>query len=80
MRLTFPGDSTLIPILLRYLRYLNALDLAPIVAKHHQDLPRGLMMGAGWVINVIVADWIIRRRNTRPSSRRATSSALAQSA
>lgn len=27
-------------------------------------LPRGLMMGAGWVINVLVAEWIIRSRLT----------------
>jgi uncharacterized membrane protein len=26
---------------------------------------RGIMMGAGWVINVIVAEWIIRRRRGR---------------
>ena len=29
------------------------------------ELPRGLMMGAGWVINVAVAEWIIRRRRAR---------------
>lgn len=28
--------------------------------------PRALMMGAGWAINVIVAEWIIRRPKTRP--------------
>jgi uncharacterized membrane protein len=27
---------------------------------------RAVLMGAGWVINVIVAEWIIRRRTTRP--------------
>lgn len=26
------------------------------------DGPRAVMMGAGWVINIIVAEWIIRRR------------------
>ena len=31
------------------------------------ELPRGVMMGAGWVINVVVAEWIIRRRLTRSS-------------
>ncbi len=30
------------------------------------ELPRAVMMGAGWVINVVVAEWIIRRR-TRPT-------------
>lgn len=24
------------------------------------ELPRGLLMGAGWVINITVAEWIIR--------------------
>ncbi|MEP6762863.1 MAG: DUF2306 domain-containing protein [Gemmatimonadaceae bacterium] len=26
------------------------------------ELPRGVMMGAGWVINVVIAEWIIRNR------------------
>jgi uncharacterized membrane protein len=30
------------------------------------ELPRAMMMGAGWAINVIVAEYAIRRRNTRP--------------
>ena len=29
-------------------------------------LPRAVMMGAGWVINVLVAEWIIRRRMASP--------------
>ena len=29
------------------------------------ELPRAVMMGAGWVINVVVAEWIIRRRRPR---------------
>ena len=32
------------------------------------ELPRGLMMGAGWIINVIIAEWIIRRRAPRATS------------
>lgn len=32
------------------------------------ELPRGVMMGAGWVINVLVAEWIIRRAR-RPVQR-----------
>jgi uncharacterized membrane protein len=32
------------------------------------ELPRAVMMGAGWVINVLVAEWIIRRRQVRPSA------------
>jgi uncharacterized membrane protein len=31
------------------------------------ELPRAVMQGAGWVINVVVAEWIIRRGATRPS-------------
>jgi uncharacterized membrane protein len=30
------------------------------------ELPRAVMMGAGWVINVAVAEWIIRKRQARP--------------
>ena len=26
------------------------------------ELPRALLMGAGWVINLAVAEWIIRKR------------------
>jgi uncharacterized membrane protein len=29
------------------------------------ELARGIMMGAGWLINVVAAEWIIRRRSTR---------------
>ena len=29
------------------------------------ELPRGVMMGAGWVINVAVAEWTIRRGPSR---------------
>ncbi|MCC6650592.1 MAG: DUF2306 domain-containing protein [Candidatus Eisenbacteria bacterium] len=32
---------------------------------------RGVMMGAGWVINVIVAEWVIRRRRGRTAPSRA---------
>jgi uncharacterized membrane protein len=28
---------------------------------------RAVLMGAGWVINVVVAEWIIRTRSARPS-------------
>ena len=31
------------------------------------ELPRGIMMGAGWVINVVVAEWVIRRGNAHPA-------------
>ena len=30
------------------------------------ELPRAVMMGAGWIINVVVAEWVIRR--SRPAT------------
>jgi len=30
------------------------------------EFPRALMMGAGWSINIVVAEWILRRRQARP--------------
>lgn len=33
------------------------------------ELPRAVMMGAGWVINVAVAEWVIRRPSQRPRPR-----------
>jgi uncharacterized membrane protein len=32
------------------------------------ELPRAVMMGAGWVVNVVAAEWIIRRGRSRPSA------------
>jgi len=29
------------------------------------ELPRAVMMGAGWVVNIVVAEWIIRNRARR---------------
>jgi uncharacterized membrane protein len=34
------------------------------------ELPRAVMMGAGWAINIVVAEWIIRRGRARLSTRR----------
>jgi uncharacterized membrane protein len=31
------------------------------------ELPRALLMGAGWVINLAVAEWVIRRRLANPT-------------
>jgi uncharacterized membrane protein len=31
------------------------------------ELVRALLMAAGWVINIVVAEWIIRKRPTRPT-------------
>ncbi|MDX2007991.1 MAG: DUF2306 domain-containing protein [Meiothermus sp.] len=33
----------------------------------HSELTRALCMGAGWVINAAVAEWIVRRWFTRPT-------------
>jgi uncharacterized membrane protein len=35
------------------------------------ELARGVMMGAGWVINVLVAEWAIRRGSSRRGERAA---------
>lgn len=39
------------------------------------ELPRAVMMGAGWAINVVVAEWIIRK----PRLRRVSSSGMLES-
>ena len=39
------------------------------------ERPRAMTMGAGWAVNVIVAEWIIRRGATRP--RRAAATVIA---
>ena len=41
------------------------------------ELPRGFLMGAGWVINVAIAEWIIRNGRTRTSMRNAGVAATA---
>jgi uncharacterized membrane protein len=42
--------------------------------------PRAVMMGAGWFINVVVAEWVIRTRSTRTRPRGAASRARARPA
>jgi uncharacterized membrane protein len=37
-----------------------------ILAGKPGESSRAMLMGAGWVINVLVAEWIIRKRATRP--------------
>ncbi len=44
---------------------LTHLPWAILVGKPGES-SRAVLMGAGWVINVIVAEWIIRRRMARP--------------
>jgi uncharacterized membrane protein len=36
-----------------------------LVGPQPTELPRAVMMGAGWVINVLVAEWVIRRSARR---------------
>jgi hypothetical protein len=45
---------------------LTALPWIVAFGKAPGGLPRALLMGAGWAINLAVAEWIIRRRLTRP--------------
>src|SRR3954466_10665157 len=36
-----------------------------LVGDKPSELPRAAMMGAGWAINIIVAEWIIRKQQPR---------------
>lgn len=47
---------------------LTHLPWFVLVGGKPGELPRALMMGAGWGINVVVAEWIIRKGRTRPST------------
>ncbi len=44
-----------------------------MIAGPPSELSRALLMGAGWVINLAVAEWAIRKRPHRASAGRATS-------
>lgn len=39
-----------------------------VVVGKPDELTRAMLMGAGWVINLLVAEWIIRRAPSRPSA------------
>jgi uncharacterized membrane protein len=43
------------------------LTAGELVAGPPTELSRGLLMGAGWLINLAVAEWAIRRRRSRPA-------------
>jgi len=45
-----------------------------ILVGQPEELGRSVMMGAGWVINVAIAEWIIRTRVRRPSGVRVPTS------
>jgi uncharacterized membrane protein len=51
---------------LTHLPWLVLMDGKP------DELSRGVMMGAGWVINVVFAEWIIRTRQARPRAHLST--------
>ena len=38
-----------------------------LIAGPPSELGRALLMGAAWVINLAVAEWIIRKRPTLPA-------------
>jgi uncharacterized membrane protein len=48
-----------------------------IIAGPPSELSRALLMGAGWAINLVVAEWAIRRRLRRPA--RPTTAVVSQS-
>jgi uncharacterized membrane protein len=41
------------------------------------ELARGVMMGAGWIINVVFAEWVIRNRTNRMKEQRVLPTAVA---
>ena len=51
----------------------QAFTLMPwiLIAGEPSEFPRALLMGAGWVINLAVAEWFIRRRPPGSITRRA---------
>ena len=50
--------------------------VASAFADPPTQLSRALLMGAGWAINLAVAEWIIRRRPARPARTAATVGSL----
>jgi uncharacterized membrane protein len=43
------------------------LMIGEVIAGPPSELRRALLMGAAWVINLALAEWIIRRRPSRPA-------------
>jgi uncharacterized membrane protein len=53
------------------------LGAGEVIAGPPSELGRALLMGAAWVINLLVAEWAIRKRPARvPSGRARTASAV----
>jgi len=46
------GAGTQVPVLM----------LAEIIVGRPDDLVRAVLMGGSWVVNLAVAEWVIRRR------------------
>jgi len=55
-----------------------ALAVGELLAGPPNELSRALLMGAGWVINLAVAEWIIRRRPARPAHKIAAATSQLQ--
>jgi uncharacterized membrane protein len=51
------------------------LAAGALIAGPPSEVGRALLMGAAWVINLLVAEWAIRRRMTRSPSRRTRTAA-----
>lgn len=49
---------------------LTHLPYFMLVGTTPNESSRAVMMGAGWVINLVVAEWVIRRGSPRPKGRR----------
>jgi hypothetical protein len=43
------------------------LMIGEMIAGRPNELGKALLMAAGWVINLAVAEWIIRKRTSRPA-------------
>ncbi|GAA1091683.1 DUF2306 domain-containing protein [Nocardiopsis metallicus] len=41
-----------------------------LLVGEYDELSRALLMGAGWVVNIVVAEWVIHRTLRRPRSAR----------
>ena len=53
-------------------RQVLTLATGELIAGPPGELSRALLMGAGWVINLAVAEWAIRKRPHRAPAGRAT--------
>jgi hypothetical protein len=63
MTLFYPRPEGVGPLLTA----LRLLFGSAMIAGPPSDFSRALLMGAGWVINLAVAEWAIRKRPARPA-------------